>query len=93
MQNDDFIDRFDLEQILLELEIVGFKHLKHDIVKIVLAELKHFMPGSVGLGEHSLYLALFGRLMDAPGFFKRGLNVFLEKKMSENELVFIYSLF
>ena len=90
VEDDDLIDGLDLLELLFELVEVGFEHLEQHVVEVILAELEHFMSSAVRLSKHVLNIAFFGGLVDAPGFFKTILHVFLEKQVSENELVFIY---
>ena len=51
------------------------------------------MSCTIRLREHALNIALLRRLMNAPGFFQTGLNVLLEEKVAEDQLIFIDGLF
>ena len=93
VKNYDFVDCFDLFEVILELIEVGLEDLEEHVVEVILAELQHFVTRSISLREHLLDIALLGRLMDAPGFLETILNILLEKQVPEDQLVLVYNFF
>lgn len=93
VKNYDFVDCFDLFEVILELIEVGLEDLEEHVVEVILAELQHFVTRSISLREHLLDIALLGGLMDAPGFLETVLNILLEKQVPEDQLVLVYNFF
>ena len=89
VERDDVVDGLDLGQGLDELGVIGLQDFVEHVVQIVFAELQHLVPGSVSLAEVFLDVALFSRLVDAPCSLEACLDVFLEQKVSEDQLVLV----
>jgi ABC-type phosphate/phosphonate transport system permease subunit len=93
MKHDYFVDGFNFFKLLLEFVVVRLKNLNLHVIHVVFAELKHSVTKSIGKLKATLHVAFFGLLMGTPYVFKVFLCIFTLKKVTENQLVFIYRLF
>jgi hypothetical protein len=88
-----FVNCVNFDEFILKFIKVRFQDFNLHVIQVILTKLQHLVSCTIRLCEHALNIALLRRLMNTPCFFQTGLNVLLEEKVAEDQLIFIDGLF